>query len=130
MPPAVRLRGLKETHRAFQRVEKDAGRDLRGKLRDAAKPVAADAEHNVTAAIKTITPPWAKMRVGVTSTLVYIAPKQKGVGRRGDSEKRRPNLADLMAPPMEEALAENEKHIVRTVDDILTEMERDWGRGR
>lgn len=125
----AKLRGFREAQRALQRVDKDASKDLKKKLREAAEPVRAAAERNVGTGIKTITPNWAKMRSGVTSSLVYVAPKQKGVGKRGDTDKRRPNLADLLAPEMEQALTDEEDEVVRTVDDVLAEMERDWARG-
>lgn len=129
MPPAVRLRGLRETRKAFRDIGGDADKDLRKRLRRVAEPIAADAQRNVKGSVRTTTDPWAKMRVGVTRSLVYVAPKERGVGRRGDAQLRRPNLANLMAPPMERALASNEDDAEREVDDLLADMERRWGRG-
>jgi hypothetical protein len=61
------------------------------------------------------------MRIGVTRTLVYVAPRQRGV--RGQGPKRRPNLADLMMsramePALERHAGELEANVERMLDRV------------
>jgi hypothetical protein len=119
----IRVEGLRELHRAFRLAEGKLDRELRGELREAAEPVRRDAERLAVAGIPRLGLPWSRMRVGVTQTAVYVAPKQKGRNRA----HRRPNLADLLlGRSMIPALERNEDQIVREVDQLLGRVERAW----
>lgn len=92
-------------------------------MRQTARPVAVTAEELATREIPNIGKKWPKMRVGVTTRVVYVAPRQKGVKRRGDQPRRRPNLADLlmgraMQPSLELHRPHFESSVARTMDRI------------
>jgi hypothetical protein len=104
--------GLRELQRSLAAMDKGIRKDLRDTLKAAVEPVRSDAQRLATANIRHIGPRWSLMRVGVTSSLVYLAPKQR---RRGGSP--RPNLAQLlMNRAMQPALDESENEIVAAVE--------------
>lgn len=114
----VRVRGLVELNRALRRTEKDVRLGIRKELRSVAEPIRSDAETLASSSIRNIGPNWSRMRVGLTVDTIYVAPRERGVKRRGEQRRRRPNMADLlMNRAMQPAL---ERH----KDDI----ERDFGR--
>ena len=117
----VYVRGMRELSRAFAYADRDSRRELRAAFREVAEPVARDAESLAIARIRRmpLSPRWSLMRVGVTRTAVYVAPKQRGVRRRDDPH-RRPNLADLMMDrAMEPALEQNQHEIEVAVEHAL-----------
>ena len=117
----VYVRGMRELSRAFAYADRDSRRELRAAFREVAEPVARDAESLAVARIRRMpeSPRWSLMRVGVTRTAVYVAPKQRGVRRRDDPH-RRPNLADLMMDrAMEPALEQNQHEIEVAVEHAL-----------
>ena len=66
------------------------------------------------------------MRVGLTKTTIYVAPRQRGVKVRGPDPRRRgwgtgpPSFADLMMDrAMEPALHRHEHEIVESLDHQL-----------
>jgi len=100
------------------------GKELNKGLRKAAEPVATNAESLAESGIRRMTPTWARMRIGVTRRMVYVAPKSRGKGN-----KRR-NLADLLlARSMLPALERNIGEVEARVDDVLGTMARVWGEG-
>lgn len=125
---AVRVQGLRELQRAFRVADKELAKELRGTLREVAEPVRAEAEQLAVTRISRMTVPWSRMRVGVTQSTVYVAPRRKGV--RGRSHPRsRPNLFDLlMGRSLQPALDHNEQRIEQAVDRMLVEVGRDWER--
>ena len=130
---AIRVEGLRELDRAFEAANRAQQKDLRDSLRRGAEPVRTDAERRAASEITNIDEgdPWQRMRVGVTRTAVYVAPRRRGVKARGDQAKRRPNLADrLMDDAMQPALDENRDEVEREVENVLERMEDVWGRAR
>lgn len=128
----VVVRGLAELNRAFRRSEQRLDRELRPRLARAAEPVRVDAERLAGSQIRNLEAgdPWTGMRVGVTTRVVYVAPKQRGVRSRADQRRRRRNLAGLLrGRAMEPALERNEIEVAREVDGLLGEMEDTWGQG-
>lgn len=126
---AVRVEGLRELNRAFARADRKLKKELTGSLREAAEPVRAAAEHRAATEIRNIGEgdPWSLMRTGVTTKVVYVAPKQRGA--RGRGGRRRPNLAGLlMDRAMAPALAANREQVVHRVDGLLGSIGRDWER--
>lgn len=123
---AVRVEGLRELNRAFRLADRELATELRGRLKDAAEPVRADAERLAAASIPRIGLPWSRMRVGVTTNNVYVAPKHRGTR---DERRRRRNLAGLLLErSMLPALDQNKDDVVRAVDNLLVEIGRDWER--
>ena len=60
------------------------------------------------------------MRTGVTQTLVYVAPRKRGVKTRGSDPRRRPNLGTLLADrALEPALRQHEHRIEADFDRML-----------
>jgi hypothetical protein len=127
MASAIHVRGLRDLQRAFALADKTAQKELRTALRDVAEPVRADAEQLARSRITRIGEPWSQMRVGVTQSLVYIAPKQKGKRSRANRALRRPNLFDLlMGRAMEPALERNEAKIEQGIGHVLDTVGRRW----
>lgn len=126
MPAAgetLRVEGLRDLQRAFKLADKELAKELRSTLRDTAEPVRADAERLAVAGIETIGIPWSRMRVGVTQTSVYVAPKRRG----GQRDRRRPNLAGLLLDrAMLPALRRNEPRVVREMEQMLDRVGRRW----
>jgi hypothetical protein len=122
----IRVHGLRELNRAFARADKTVRLEKNKKLRRAAEPVRADAEALAVDRISRIGPEWSRMRVGVTTKVVYVAPKPKGTRNQS---RRRPKLAGrLMDESMVPALNRNRPAVMEALDEVLDEMERDWAR--
>lgn len=123
----VHIEGLRELQRAFKLADKELAKDLRATLRQIATPVQHDAERLAAASIPRIGLPWSRMRVGVTQSSVYVAPKQRGT--RGRGPKHRPNLFDLlMGRSLEPALQQNQALVVHEVERMLGTIGHDWER--
>jgi hypothetical protein len=124
---AVVVDGYRELLRAFSVADKTLSKELRSGLRDAAEPVRSDSEALAVARIPNIGLPWSRMRVGITTRSVYIAPRQRGA--RGRSTRKRPNLAGLLlGRAMEPALDANIASVSESVDDVLATVGRAWER--
>lgn len=126
----VRVEGLRELSRAFAVADKTLSKELRKGLRDAAKPVATSAELFADTRIRNMGPPsegqdWRRMRVGVTRTLVYVAPRSRGAG----GKRSRRGLFDLMlGRSLEPALDANVEGVTRAVDNVLATVGQAWDR--
>lgn len=121
----VRVRGLRELDRAFKLADKAEQKELREALRDAGEPVRADAEQLARTNIPRIGPVWSEMRTGVTSKVVYVAPKARA--RSGNPRRKRPNLAALLlGRSMEPALERNIGEVERRVGVALDTVGRIW----
>lgn len=121
----VRVEGFRDLQRAFKLADETLAREFRDELREAAEPVRLDAERLAVAGIPKIGLAWSRMRVGVTQTSVYVAPKQRGT--RTSLPSRRPNLADLLlGRAMVPALKRNEPRVVEAVDDLLGRIGKAW----
>jgi len=99
----VVVTGLRELNRAFQNTDRDTRLGWRAEMRQVAEPVRRDAEQRAISAIPRMpwSPRWARMRVGVTRQMVYVAPRQRGVRWNKKNpgyrfEQRRPNLGNLL----------------------------------
>jgi hypothetical protein len=129
MPPAVTVTGLRELQAGFGRAETQTF-GLNTGLRHAAEPVAADAERLASSSIRRMprSPRWSRMRVGVTRTLIYVAPKQRGARGRGNPRSR-PNLANLlMDRAMQPALDRHTDEIVAGVGELVDRITADFNR--
>jgi hypothetical protein len=119
MASAVRVEGLRDLNKALARADRDVRLGVRKALREVAEPVRADAERLAASEIRNLNEgdPWSRMRVGVTKTLVYVAPKKRG-SKRG--LQKRTNLAPLLAGrAMEPALEQNEDNVERAMQHVI-----------
>lgn len=115
--------------RAFSLADAKLARELRTGLTDAAEPVRTDAERRAVAEISHIGDRWSRMRIGVTRSLVYVAPVERGVKTKGRQSLRRPNLAPLMMnKAMEPALDANEERVLHTIEGLLDNVGKAWER--
>ena len=119
--------------RAFDRADRTVRNDMRDALAEAAAPVRRDAQSLAASQIRNVDSgdPWASMRIGVSRTIAYIAPVERGIKGRAGQRRRRPNLADLlMGRAMEPALDRNQENVARRVDDLIDEVADVWERTR
>lgn len=124
--PAVAVEGLRDLQRAFRVADETLHRELKDELREVAEPVRSEAERLAVSGIRHITLPWAQMRVGVTTTSVYIAPKRRGSRL---PTRKRPNFAGLLLRrAMLPALEHNEREVEAGVGRLLDKVGLDWER--
>jgi hypothetical protein len=129
-PPKIRVDGLRELQHAFAVANRTLATELRRGLRDSAEPVRADAEILAGSSISNMGPPvagqdWRRMRVGVTKTSVYVAPRSRSAG----GKRRRRNLFELMAGrSLEPALDANVSEVTERLDDVLGTVGQAWDR--
>ncbi len=127
----VSVRGLVELNRALKAADKTTRAEFRLGFRKVAEPVRLEAERLALSDITRITEPWARMRTGVTTKAVYVAPRQRGIkSGRGDDPKRRPKFADLLitrslVPALERKQGEVERGIFKLVDHALDVFNRE-----
>ena len=128
----VVVSGLAELSAAFQKAEREARLAFRAGLREAVEPVRRDAEVSAQQSIRHMpaSPRWARMRTGQSRSVVYVAPRQRGVKTTGRASLRRPNLADLlMDRAMEPALERHTHEIEQRLDGFLDGVVADFNRG-
>lgn len=128
MTDPIHVEGLRDLQRAFAVADKAVSRELKVALRRAAEPVRADAERLAAGEIRRSRVDWSRMRTGVTRTLVYVAPKERGRSSRAFPARRRPNMRELLGAPMERAFARNVGEVEGRVEDALDTMAREWER--
>jgi hypothetical protein len=122
----IRIQGFRELSRAFAVADATLSREFRDALEEAAEPVRVDAEILAVDTIPRIGFAWSRMRVGVTRSSVYVAPRERGRRRRGT---RRPNLAGLLlGRAMEPALESNIPGVEKAVENVLNTVGRAWER--
>ena len=127
MPGAtgIRVQNYRNMQAALAKADRELRLSFRAGLREVAEPVRRNAEELATSEIRGMvrSPRWGKMRVGITRSLVYVAPRQRGVKTRGADPRRRPNLAPLlMDRAMQPALDAHEGEIVEAFDRLLDRM--------
>lgn len=126
---AVVVKGLREFQRVMAAAGPEARKELRSTLREVAEPVRVDAETFARTGIRKVGPRWSRMRVGVTQKLVYVAPRERGIKRRGPDPRRRPKFGDLLERrAMDPAAAKNEREAQRRVEDAFDGLARKWSR--
>jgi hypothetical protein len=125
----LKVRGLRETTRAFNNMQEDLADELREGLKHAAEPVRIAAEQKAISRIENMphSTAWAEQKIVVSkrTALVYMAPKKR---QSRNTAKRRKNLADLlMTRAMEPALGENEEKTREAVEFVLDRLGRKNG---
>lgn len=119
------VRGMTELVRTFNHAPADVKREFRRELKSVGEPVRITAERLATSSIRRIGPNWSKMRTGVTTRLVYVAPKQRGI--KGRSTRRRPNLGTLLATrSLEPALEANRARIEHDFEQVMDRLVDKW----
>lgn len=118
--------GFTDMQRAFAIAERSLSKETKVALRDVAEPVRHDAELLAVTRIRKIGLPWSRMRIGVTKSAVYVAPKQRR-GKGSSRRRARPNLAGLlmdrsMLPSLNQNTGETERRFGRMLDAVG----RDW----
>jgi hypothetical protein len=118
----VRVRGLRELEQAFARFGAAEKKMLTASLSAAVEPVRARAQELAASEIRNIGPRWQEMKVGVTTKLVYVAPRARR--RRGSPRK---NLAPLlMDRAMSPALEEKTPEVIGLLDEVLGGLGDEW----
>ena len=119
MEPKIVVHGLADLQRAFQFAEKDAKKEVRTALREVAGPIQRDAESNASR-FQNIGPRWGKFRIGVTRSLIYVAPKQRGRQTQKNRAYGRPLFGTkLMDEAMDPALQKNIHNIEHQMEQAL-----------
>lgn len=114
----VAVEGYQDVSRAFRKMDKDAAKALRDGLKRAGEPVRVEAESLAVGKIRNIGGDWSRMRLGVTSRYVYIAPKMRN---RGGSP--RANLALLlMERAMFPAAKTRENEVRQELEGVLDDL--------
>lgn len=119
-----------ENFPALAKALADTGPAVRKALRkglvELAQPIARDATRfaieNISGIGREKTSHWEDMRVGVARgfSLVYVAPRQRGVKGRGDLPGRRPGFADTLRDrAMAPAVDANEESLIAGADGIV-----------
>jgi hypothetical protein len=111
----------------FAVIDKELAGDLRDGFRKAAEPVRHDAQVLTVQAIGVNKVGWHEMRVGVTRTSVYVAPKQRGRGT--PPNRRRRSYRTTVLPRMITALRLNEGGVRYAAERVLNKSIAKWGRG-
>lgn len=124
---ALAVKGMRELTRTFNHAPADVKKAYRAELRGIGEPVRVAAEQLAVSRIRRMfdSPQWARMRTGVTTRVVYVAPKQKGA--RGNSNRRRPNLGTLLATrALEPALEQNRARVEADFQHMLDRLVTKW----
>jgi len=127
----LHVRNLAALQRAFRLAGREASGELRELLANVAEPVRATAQRLAGSEIRNLhrSEPWTVMRVGITQSLVYVAPKERGRRSRQRPQASRPNLAGLlMDRAMAPALEQNEARIEHAFDFLLQHVGETWER--
>ena len=131
MADAVRVLGLAELERAFGRADRAVRADMRDALAEAAAPVRSDAQRLAGQNISRLGAgrPWSRMRIGVSRTVAYVAPVERGIKGRGGQRLRRPKFGTrLMNEAMQPALDMNAAQVERRVEKLIDEVANVWER--
>lgn len=112
----VKVEGYRELMRSFALISDELRTGLRAQLAEAAQPVKPKAEGMAVSNIRNIGDRWSRMRIGITTTAVYLAPAARR--RRGSP---RPNLGPLlmkrsMLPAVEQTMPEVEARLEGWLD--------------
>lgn len=121
------VEGYRDLQKAFAKADKAASRELRRSLKDIARPVSERAEALAVQEVKNIGDRWSKTRIGATRSLLYVAPKERGVSSRARRPLARPNLkTKLLDEAYYPALDQNEHVIREATRDLLSTIGREW----
>jgi len=121
----VVVTGFTQLNRSLAASGPAVSKAMRAGLKESAEPVAKIAEGLSLRDIPRMrrSPQWAKTRIGVTRSAVYIVPRERGVRARGDDPRRRRNLVGLMmGRSFEPALSLGAPIVERRVSRLIGEV--------
>lgn len=127
---AAVVKGFRDVNIAFAHADETLRKAWLAGRRQLGEPVRRDVEQLAVSSIRhmSASPAWARMRIGVTRTLVYVAPRERGTRSRQPSS--RPNLSGLlMDRAMQPALDRHEYEIVANFERLLDHMADSFNRG-
>jgi hypothetical protein len=126
--PLIVTEGFRELQRLFAKTDKESRKQMDELEREVARPVAAAAESFAIGGIQN--PPvgygWETMRIGVTRTLVYVAPKKRGV-KPGNPRGRKKFAPLMMTRAMEPAAVRTQPILEQRTQHLFDEIARRWG---
>jgi hypothetical protein len=126
MPGGVHVDGLADLNRALRRTDRDVRLGVRKELRGVAEPVRRTAEIRADGEIRNVEGDWSRMRVGITTDSVYVAPRKRGVKK---GSRKRKNLAPLlMARALQPALDQHAPEIEREFGQMLDRVADNFSR--
>lgn len=116
-PIGLQVRGLRETQRAFRKLQLEVGKELRDELRALAEPVAATARNLLSvypgASVSTIGPKVTLAGANVTQRALKVT------GKRGDFGSLQ--MRRVMIPALETHEPEIEAGAARAFDALVLE---------
>ena len=132
----VRIKGLKQLGRAFQRMDKALAKEMADELKKAGEPVADRASQYIVsggggfsaiAGIAARPGHWENMRVGASRSLgkAWVAP----AWRSSKGTLQGQILAEHMRFRMEGALEDESEAVQELVDKWLGQLGNEWERG-
>lgn len=116
---AIHVEGMRELNRALAKIDRDIAKEMRDALKEAGEPARAQAESYAFSRIGNIGPRWGRMRLGVTTSSVYIAPATRNSGG-----SPRPNLGTMlldeaMLPAADEHADDTENEVLKAYDHLV-----------
>jgi len=125
--PLLTVQGFRELQGLFANASKESRKQMDVLEREVAEPVRQTAQSYAVGGIPNIGYGWEQMRVGITRTLVYVAPKKRGVRGRG-SPLARPKFATLMDErAMTPAAVRTQPILEQRTAALFAEVARRWG---
>jgi hypothetical protein len=127
----LEVEGLEQLQKLFAKADRDVRLAERKAMRDVAEPVRRDVETLTYGQIRNMprSPKWSAMRTGVTQKLVYVAPRQRGLGR-GDHPAKRPNLAVLIRTRAMDPAEQKNMPVVRArFEQLLDQIAAGFNQG-
>lgn len=134
---AVAVEGFRDIQRALKHAEKDIRLGWRKELRTVAEPIRATAEALGPARIRGlgVGEAWSKMRIGITQSSVYVAPRERGYrGRQGGRSDARYKADQgfgemMLARAMEPALYHHQEQVIHGLERMLDRACDKFNRG-
>lgn len=113
----VKIEGFTQFQRSLREIEPRLFHEFRQELLAAGEPVARAVHGLAVQNIPTVTMPWSEFRVGSTTRLVYVAPKQRGAK---SGSRKRPRFASLLLKrALEPAVPLAERILQTRAEDAL-----------
>lgn len=118
MAGAVKVKGLRETVRAFNKLDRTVTREVRKELKQAAEPVRDDSRGRIS---KYRGSQPARVGIKASGASIYVTQRARKVsGQRGD-------YGLLQQRHLEDALDENQGEVRKGVEDALDRLARSHG---
>ena len=125
----LRVEGLRDLNRAFERAPKTLKKEWTAGQRKIAEPTRRLAASKALTMARNVprSPQWAEMRVGVTQSVVYVAPKERSRRYKSHAAIETQELGRHADGPGDAtALEANALQIFREFDGFLAAVGRDW----